>query len=105
MSGINHFVKMKIMADMVSQKKLPKPKLLVAFSGIGLIAGGSGILLWMVPVIASLGLALFLIITAFTMHNFWKLKNAAIDVQMNEMRFFMMNIALAGALILLATLL
>lgn len=105
MSGINHFVKINMMTALAKQKKLPQPKIMVALSGAGILIGGAGILIWILPQFAILGLVLFLILSAITMHSFWKLKNASPEVQMNELRFFIMNLALASALVLIFTLL
>jgi len=104
MSGMNHFTKMSMMVGAAMKNNIPIPKTSVAISGLVMIAGGLGILLWVYPGLASAGLALFLVAASFTMHKFWTLKNAAPETQMSQMRYFMGNMALCGALLILISL-
>lgn len=97
--GINHFGKMKVMADYAKSKKVPAPGLAVFVTGLMLLFGGLSVLtgayleygLWL--------LVIFLFFVSFWMHNFWADKNA--EMKMNNMVNFLKNMALMGAILML----
>jgi putative oxidoreductase len=102
-AGINHFTNTKALAEAAKKRGVLEPVLLTLFSGFIVVFGALGILFWIIPGAALLSLAIFLILTGAIMHPFWLFTNAAPEVRMLEMRFFFGNIALAGALMILAT--
>ncbi|MFC7071990.1 DoxX family protein [Halovenus rubra] len=91
--GFNHFMQREEMASYAAFKGLPAPTLSVLASGIVLIAGGTALIIGVLPVIGALGLAVFLLVTGTTMHNFWAVSE---DDQQDEMTAFLKNVALAG---------
>lgn len=96
--GLNHFMDADAMAGYAEAKGLPAPKASVLLSGGTLVFGGLGIALGAVPVLAAGALAVFLLVSAVKMHDFWN----AEDTQ-GEMTQFLKNVALvAGALAFLA---
>ena len=70
-SARSHLTKVTMLAMYTASKHIPAPKLMVVVTGLMLLVGGLSILLgvW-VKVGASL-VVLFLIPTAFIMHNYW----------------------------------
>jgi len=98
--GINHFGNVDEMAGYAEHKGLPAPRLSVIGSGAVLVLGGVGIALGVVPVLAAGALAVFLLVSAVTMHDFWAVPD---DQAQDEMTGFLKNVSLAGgALTLLA---
>lgn len=94
-SGINHFTKLGPMAAYAGSRRVPMPKVTVPITGLIALVGGVLVLLGWHRFIGAGLLALFLLLTAFLMHNFW------IDTdpmrKQTEMVQFMKNIALTGA--------
>jgi uncharacterized membrane protein YphA (DoxX/SURF4 family) len=99
MAGAMHFMKSKMMVDFMKTKNMPAPMPLVLLSGLVLLAGGLSVLtgryleygLWL--------LVGFLLVVSFTMHAFWKDKDA--EKKMMNMHYFQSNIALMAALLML----
>lgn len=98
-AGIPHFTKAKGMIDYATFKKIPAPAAGVYVSGAILVLGGLGILFQMNLAWAYSALAVFLVIAAVTVHNFWTEKDA--QAKMTSMIMFQKNIAIAAALIML----
>jgi len=97
-TGINHFREKQMMVAYAKKKKVPKPNTAVVLTGLMLIGGGAGVLIGLTQIVAPL-LILFLVPTSFIMHNFWKEKDP--EEKMHQMLFFMYNMALAGALLII----
>lgn len=98
-SGIGHMTNTAQMAEYAKSKKVPAPKLAVFLSGLMILLGGTSIILGLWVNIGAWLIIIFLIPTAFIMHNFW-----SVDDQMtrqNEMIHFMKDLALAGAAFLI----
>ena len=95
MFGLNHFLKAKMLRGYASSKGMPAPGAAVFLSGLMLLAGGLSIILGAYVTVGVWLLVIFLLLAAFTFHGYWK----EIDPQnrMNQMMFFMRNIALIGA--------
>ena len=98
-SGINHFMKMGMLAGYSQSKGVPMPKIAVIVTGVLLLFGGLGILLGIFIEWAILALVVFLVPVNFIMHAFWKVEDA--NMKMMEMVHFMKNLALLGALLML----
>jgi len=98
--GLNHFGSVDELAGYAEFKGLPAPRFSVVASGVVLVAGGLGIVAGVLPVLAAGALAVFLLVSAVVMHDFWTVPEE--DAQ-DEMTGFLKNVALAGgALTLLA---
>lgn len=97
-TGVNHFAKIKPMTSYAKSKKVPSPRGAVILTGLMLIVGGLGILTG-VFVLAKLVLLTFLIPTSFVMHRFWDIEDK--KEKREQMLFFMYNMALVGALLLI----
>ena len=95
LSGVNHFAQLGGMAQYAQSKGLPAPKVMVLLSGLVLLLGGLSILFWFWVKVGAWLLVAFLLVAAFTMHNFWAMEDPV--QKQGEMAQFMKNVALAGA--------
>lgn len=99
-NGLNHLRNVKAMAEYARFKKVPSAEFAVALTGLMLLAGGISILSgYLVPWGIAL-LVIFLVPTAFVMHNFWAEQDPM--AKANQMAHFLKNIALAAAVTMLA---
>ena len=99
LSAIGHLTQRETMSQYAAQKGVPFASLLVPLTGVQLIVGS---LLVLLGIWADLGAALlvvFLIPTAFAMHNFWTLSDP-MERQQDQIHF-LKDIALAGAALML----
>lgn len=101
MSAVGHFTKdsANAMTEFTKSKGVPAPGLAVFVTGIMLLLGGLSILLGAYVNIGALLLVIFLIPTAFIMHNFWADKDPM--MRQNNQIHFMKDLALAGAAFLI----
>ena len=100
-SGFAHFAQREAMTGYAQFKKVPAAKLAVPLSGVMILLGGLSIVLGLWMDLGALLLAIFLIFSAFMMHNFWTIDDAT--QKMNETVAFFKNLSMAGAaLIILA---
>jgi len=99
-SGLNHFINLKMMSDFARQRGVPFPaELSVIVTGLMMIVGGLTIIL---GVYARIGMALiivFLVLAAIFIHKFWEAQDPM--ARMMEMLLFMRNVAYIGALLTL----
>ena len=102
-AGMNHLVHLRELSEAAERRGVFAAPLFVLLTGITIFLAGGGIFFWVYPGIAGLLLAAFLLLTSFVMHPFWLLRNAAPEVRTTEMRYFLGNMALAGALMIVAT--
>ena len=98
-SGIAHLTKLKDMTGYAQFKKVPAPKLAVIVSGLMLIIGGLYIVFGVYADLGALLLAIFLVPTAFMMHNFWTIEDP--QAKQGEMINFFKNLSLAGAALII----
>jgi uncharacterized membrane protein YphA (DoxX/SURF4 family) len=98
-SGIAHLTKLNAMTGYAQFKKVPSPKLAVIVTGLMLIIGGLYVALGIFADLGALLLAIFLIVSAFMMHNFWKIQDE--QAKQGETINFFKNIALAGAALII----
>jgi len=99
-TGINHFTSTAEMTGYAEFKGLPFPKLSVLASGGLLIFAGLSLVTGIVPAVGAGALALFLFVSAITMHDFW---NADGEDAQDEMTSFLKNVyGVGGALAFLA---
>lgn len=98
-SGIGHIMNTKEMAQYAGSKNVPAPKAAVFLSGMMILLGGLSILLGIWVNIGAWLLVLFLIPTAFLMHDFWNIEDEG--ARQNDMIHFMKDLGLAGAAVLI----
>ncbi|MFW6321759.1 MAG: DoxX family protein [Halohasta sp.] len=93
-TGVNHFIDTDAMAGYAEFKGLPAPRASVLVSGGLLVFGGLSLVAGVYPTIGAGGLAVFLLVSGVTMHDFWAADEA--DKQ-TEMTQFLKNVYGAGA--------
>jgi len=100
MSGIAHLTNHKAMALYAQSKHVPLAGVYVALTGLMMLAGSVMILLHWHPIRGAGLLILFLVPTAFLMHNFW----VETDPRMraNEKAHFWKNLTIASGALLYA---
>lgn len=98
-SGLNHFFKFGMMKGYSASKGLPLPGASVAGTGVMLVLGGSSLLLGLYPRVGAVVLIFFLIAAAFTIHNFWSVRDA--QARIADQVNFLKNLALVGALLMI----
>ena len=98
-SGIAHFTKTAAMTGYAQYKKVPAAKVSVLLSGAVILIGGVLIVLGVYADLGALLIALFSIVSAFMMHNFWTIDDAT--AKQTETISFFKNLALAGAALII----
>ena len=71
-SGINHLKGADAMAGYAASKGVPAAKLMVQLSGLLILFGGVTVLTGYWADLGALAIALFTIVAALQMHQFWK---------------------------------
>jgi uncharacterized membrane protein YphA (DoxX/SURF4 family) len=102
-SGLAHLTSLQGMTAYAAMKKVPMPAVSVVVTGLMQIAGGLMILLNWHPIVGAFLLVVFLLPTAFIMHNFWTLTDPM--QKAGDQAHFMKDLSLAGAALLYAALL
>ncbi|WP_435185366.1 DoxX family membrane protein [Halobellus sp. EA9] len=98
--GLNHFQSADQLAGYAEAKGIPAGRASVLFSGGMLLAGGLGIAIGAFPALSAGAIALFLVVSTPTIHDFWAVPE---EQQQSEMTNFLKNVALlGGALVFLA---
>lgn len=98
--GLNHFQSVDQLAGYAEAKGLPAGRAAVLFSGGMLVAGGLGIAIGAFPALSAGAIAVFLVVSTPTIHDFWAVPE---EQQQSEMTNFLKNVALlGGALVFLA---
>lgn len=98
-SGIAHLTKLNDMTGYAQFKKVPAAKLAVIVTGLMLIIGSLYIVFGVYADLGALLLAIFLVPTAFMMHNFWTIQDP--QAKQGEMINFFKNLSLAGAALII----
>ena len=98
-SGLSHLTKVEAMSGYAQFKKVPAPKLAVIVTGIIIILGGLYVALGVYADLGALFLAIFLLLTAFMMHNFWTISDP--QAKQGETINFFKNLSLAGAALII----
>ncbi|MEX1137754.1 MAG: DoxX family protein [Bacteroidota bacterium] len=96
---MGHFGSLDAMAQYAAMKGVPAAEITVILTGVMIVLGGLSILLGVYVRIGALLLVLFLVPTAFIIHDFWTLEDPM--ARMNDMAHFMKDLALAGAAFLI----
>lgn len=98
-SGMAHITKLQAMTGYAQFKKVPAPKLSVIVTGLMLIIGGLYIALGVYADLGAILIALFLVLSAFKMHDFWTIQDA--QAKQGETINFFKNLSLAGAALII----
>jgi len=98
-SGIAHLTKLQAMTGYAQYKKVPAAKLSVIVTGLMLIIGGLYVALGVYADLGALLLAIFLVASAFLMHNFWTIQDE--QAKQGETTNFFKNLSLAGAALII----
>jgi len=98
--GINHFLNTATMTQYAASKGVPMPELAVIVSGALLVVGGLSVIFGLWPHVGAACLGLFLVGVSPIMHNFWDIRDPG--QRMIEMGNFMKNMALLGAVLMMA---
>jgi uncharacterized membrane protein YphA (DoxX/SURF4 family) len=101
-SGVSHLTKLEAMTGYAQYKKVPAAKFSVILSSLMILIGGLYIAFGVYADLGALLIALFLIPTSFLMHAFWKETDAT--AKQNESIGFFKNLSLAGAALIIFTL-
>lgn len=99
-SGMFHLAGHKAATGYAQSKGVPMAGVLVAITGIQIIVGAALIVVGWHPIVGALLLVVFLVPTAFMMHNFWTITDPM--QRANDQVHFLKDIALAGAALLYA---
>ncbi|CCH28741.1 DoxX family protein [Actinosynnema sp. NPDC047251] len=94
-SAVGHLTQTDAMAGYAASKGVPSPKLATQATGVLMIVGALMVLLGVWADLGALLLVLFLLPTAFLMHNFWTQTDP--QAKQAEMIQFNKNVSLAGA--------
>ena len=100
--GMNHLLKLDDMSKYTASKKVPIPMVATIITGLLLLMGGLGIIFWVYVRLSAWALIIFLVPTAFKMHDFWAAKDS--QEKMTQMVNFMKNLAFAGAALIIISL-
>jgi putative oxidoreductase len=98
-SAYGHLTKTAGTAGYAGSKGVPLPKLAVVVTGLMLLVGGLSVLLGIWVKVGAALLVLFLVPTAFTMHNYWTISDPM--AKAGDQAHFLKDIALAGAALMI----
>lgn len=98
-SGLNHLIRYQGMKQYATFKGVPAPGFSVIVTGLVLLAGGLSVLTAYWIEWGLYLLVIFLVASAFTMHNFWSVEDA--NTKAGEKAHFLKNFALAAAALML----
>lgn len=101
-SGINHLINRNYLSGYVQSKRVPLPMTTTIVSGIILIVAPILFIINVVPVVALSALAVFLLLTAVLMHDFWR--QADETQKVTEQIQFSKDISLLGATLVIISL-
>lgn len=99
MNGYNHLKNLNSLTGYAQSKGVPMPKVAVFVSGLMLLLGGLGVVTGVRVSYAVVLLSVFLVVTTFQMHQYWKVSDPM--ARMGEHVNFYKNLALLGAVLLL----
>ena len=99
MSAYGHLAKLGPTSQYTAAKGVPAPKAATFLTGLMILAGGLSVILGVWMEIGAGLLFLFLVSTAFIMHNFWTVQDPA-QRQLAQV-MFMKDLAMAGGALIL----
>lgn len=94
-NAFNHLKNVNFLAGYTASKGIPAPKLAVIGTGLLMLVGGLSIILGIQPYLGALLLVVFLLPTAFMMHNYWTVSDP--QMRMGEQINFLKDLALAAS--------
>jgi putative oxidoreductase len=97
--GSSHFLKMGAMINYATIRGLPMPQVSVVISGLVIVLGALSVLLGFRGKIGAWLVAVFLIGSAFTMHQYWNISEVMLAQEV--MATFYKNLVMAGAALML----
>lgn len=100
LNGINHLFNSKTLEEYAHHRGLFSPKLMVFLSGLLLLFGGFTLISGYFKLYGIIGLSIFLVIAAFTIHQFWREKER--EMWLLEAMHFAKNMAILTELIYIA---
>jgi len=98
--GVNHFTKLNDTAMYAQSRGVPFAKFATIVAGLMAVVGGALVAMGWHRFIGAGLIAMFALLTAFMMHNFWRDTDPV--AKQNEMAHFMKNVALAGGALFMA---
>ena len=101
LNGIAHIYSTHTYEEYAHKRGLISPRLMVRLSGVALIFGGLTLMTGYFKLYGIIGLSVFLVIAAFTIHRFWQEPNN--EMRLLEGMHFAKNIAILTELIYIAT--
>ncbi len=101
LNGINHLFNSHILEEYAEKRGLFSPKIAVLLSGILLIFGGISLVIKPIRIYGIIGLSIFLVVAAFTIHQFWQERDR--EKRMMEAAHFAKNMAILTELVYIAT--
>lgn len=101
LNGVNHLFNTQVLAEYAHKRGLISPQLMVRISGIALIFGGLSLITGWFKIYGIIGLCIFLVVAAFTIHQFWS--ETEKEIRMLEAMNFAKNMAIVTELIYIAT--
>ena len=101
-SGINHFKNTSAMSGYARSKGLKFAELNVYLSGVLLVLAPIALIFGVFEIAALISLAVFLLLTAFIFHAYWKETDPM--AKMNEQIAFNKEISLVGAILIIIAL-
>ena len=100
LNGLNHLFNSQVLEEYAHKRGLFSPKVSVLLSGLLLIFGGLTLMTGYFMIAGIVGLSIFLVVAAFTIHQFWNEKDK--DMRLLEAMHFAKNMAILTELIYIA---
>jgi uncharacterized membrane protein YphA (DoxX/SURF4 family) len=100
LNGVNHLFNTQIVEEYAHKRGLISPRLMVYLSGALLIFGGLTLMTGFFKIYGIIGLSIFLVVAAFTIHQFWAETDR--NMRMMEAMHFSKNMAILTELIYIA---
>jgi uncharacterized membrane protein YphA (DoxX/SURF4 family) len=100
LNGINHFANTHIYEEYSLNRGLILPRIMVRMTGFILIIGGLSLATGYLMIYGIIGLSVFVIIMAFSIHRFWREKTT--EMKLVEGMHFAKNMAILTELIYIA---
>lgn len=97
LNGINHLFNTKTLEEYAHKRGLVSPRIMVLISGVALIFGGLSLITGIFKLMGIIGLSIFLVIAALTIHRFWSERER--EMQMLEAMNFAKNMAIVTELL------
>ena len=101
LNGLNHLFNRLTLEEYAHRRGLLSPRIMVLLSGLLLIFGGLLLMTGYFKLYGIVGLSVFLVVAAFTIHQFWRETDR--NLQMLEAMHFSKNMAILTELVYIAT--